>query len=83
MKQDTPVIILAGGFGTRLSTVVKDVPKPMAPINGKPFLHYIFKELQHQKIKQVVLSVGHLKEVIQDYFQDKLSWNFYSICHRK
>ena len=70
MKQNTPVIILAGGFGTRLSTVVKDVPKPMAPINGKPFLHYIFKELQHQKIKQVVLSVGHLKEVIQDYFQD-------------
>ena len=70
MKQDTPVIILAGGFGTRLSTVVKDVPKPMAPINGKPFLYYIFKELQHQKIKQVVLSVGHLKEVIQDYFQD-------------
>ena len=70
MKQDTPVIILAGGFGTRLSTVVKDVPKPMAPINGKPFLHYIFKELEHQKIKQVVLSVGHLKEVIQDYFQD-------------
>ena len=70
MKQDTPVIILAGGFGTRLSTVVKDVPKPMAPINGKPFLHYIFKELQHQKIKQIVLSVGHLKEVIQDYFQD-------------
>lgn len=66
----TPVIILAGGFGTRLSTVVKDVPKPMAPINGKPFLHYIFKELQHQKIKNVVLSVGHLKEVIQDYFQE-------------
>ena len=42
----------------------------MAPINGKPFLHYIFKELQHQKIQQAVLSVGHLKEVIQDFFQD-------------
>lgn len=41
----------------------------MAPINGNPFLHYIFKELQHQKIKQVILSVGHLKEVIQDFFQ--------------
>lgn len=41
----------------------------MAPINGKPFLHYIFKELQHQKIKSVILSVGHLKEVIQDFFQ--------------
>jgi len=70
MKQDTPVIILAGGFGTRLSTVVKDVPKPMAPINDQPFLHYIFKELQHQNIKEVVLSVGHLKDVIQDFFQD-------------
>lgn len=42
----------------------------MAPVNGKPFLHYIFKELQHQKIQQAVLSVGHLKEIIQDYFQD-------------
>lgn len=62
---------MAGGFGTRLSSVVKDVPKPMAPINDKPFLHYIFKELQHQNIQQVVLSVGHLKEVIQDFFQDK------------
>lgn len=42
----------------------------MAPINDKPFLHYIFKELQHQKIQQVILSVGHLKEVIQDFFHD-------------
>ncbi len=67
----TPVIILAGGFGTRLRTVVKDIPKPMAPINGKPFLHYIFQELAFQQIQQVVLSVGHLKEIIQDYFQDK------------
>jgi len=49
---------------------VKDVPKPMAPIQGKPFLHYIFKELQHQNIENVVLSVGYLKELIQDYFQD-------------
>lgn len=65
----TPVIILAGGFGTRLSTVVKDVPKPMAPINGKPFLHYIFKELQQQKIQKVILSVGYLKEIIQAYFK--------------
>lgn len=69
-QQQTPVIILAGGFGTRLSAVVKDVPKPMAPINEQPFLHYIFKELEHQNIKNVILSVGHLKEVIQDFFQD-------------
>lgn len=42
----------------------------MAPINGNPFLHYIFKELQHQNIKEVVLSVGHLNEVIQDFFSE-------------
>ncbi len=70
-EHHTPVIILAGGFGTRLSTVVKDVPKPMAPVNGKPFLHYIFRELQQQKIQHAILSIGHLKEVIQDYFQDE------------
>lgn len=76
IHHNTPAIILAGGFGTRLSTVVKDVPKPMAPVNGKPFLHYLFKELHHQGIRNAVLSVGHLKEVIQDYFQD----SYLNIC---
>lgn len=66
----TPVIILAGGFGTRLSTVVKDVPKPMATINGKPFLHYIFQALQQQEIKKIVLSVGYKHEIIKDFFQE-------------
>ena len=37
-----PAIILAGGLGTRLRSVVQDLPKPMAAINGKPFLHYLF-----------------------------------------
>ncbi len=64
------MIILAGGFGTRLSSVVKDVPKPMAPIHGKPFLHYIFRELQQQQMQQVILSVGYLNQVVQDYFGD-------------
>jgi D-glycero-alpha-D-manno-heptose 1-phosphate guanylyltransferase len=70
MKQQTPVIILAGGFGTRLSAVVKDLPKPMANINGKQFLHYIFKALQQQNISTIILSVGYKHEIIQDYFQD-------------
>lgn len=64
----TPVILLAGGFGTRLSSVVKDVPKPMASINGKPFLHYIFQALSQQKIEKVILSVGYKNEIIKDYF---------------
>jgi D-glycero-alpha-D-manno-heptose 1-phosphate guanylyltransferase len=64
-------IILAGGFGTRLQEVVKDVPKPMAPVNSKPFLEYIFSYLKHYEIKKVVLSVGYLSEIIQNHFKNK------------
>ncbi|MBF7068204.1 D-glycero-D-manno-heptose 1-phosphate guanosyltransferase [Campylobacter volucris] len=63
-------IILAGGFGTRLKSVVQDLPKPMAPINDKPFLEYIFKYLKKQGIKEVILSVFYKKEVIKEYFKD-------------
>lgn len=61
-------IVLAGGFGTRLQTVISDVPKPMAPINGKPFLTHVFHYLKKYGINHIVLSVGHLHEVIEDYF---------------
>jgi D-glycero-alpha-D-manno-heptose 1-phosphate guanylyltransferase len=61
-------IILAGGFGTRLQEVVKDVPKPMAPINNIPFLDYLLKYLAHYGVKRVVLSVGYLSDkVIMHY----------------
>ena len=63
-------IILAGGFGTRLQTVVKDVPKPMADINGYPFLRYLLDALLKQGISKVILSVGYKKEVIKAYFDD-------------
>jgi D-glycero-alpha-D-manno-heptose 1-phosphate guanylyltransferase len=63
-----PVIILAGGLGTRLKGVIKDVPKPMAPVNGRPFLHYIFTYLRRQGIKQVILSIGFKSESIKEYF---------------
>ncbi|AEA34633.1 D-glycero-D-manno-heptose 1-phosphate guanosyltransferase [Hippea maritima] len=64
-------IVLAGGLGTRLRSVVSDVPKPMAPINDKPFLEYILEFLNNQNIKKVILSVGYKWEVIKDYFGDK------------
>ena len=64
-------IVLAGGLGTRLRSVVSDVPKPMAPINDKPFLEYILEFLNHQNIKKVILSVGYKWEVIKDYFGNK------------
>jgi len=63
-------IILAGGFGTRLRSVIADVPKPMAPINGKPFLAYLIDYLKSQGVTKVILSVHYLREKIQDYFQE-------------
>ena len=63
-------IILAGGFGTRLQSVVKDVPKPMADINGKPFLEYLLEYLLQFNITKVVLSVGYKQEIIKNYFKN-------------
>jgi D-glycero-alpha-D-manno-heptose 1-phosphate guanylyltransferase len=61
-------IILAGGFGTRLREVVADVPKPIAPIAGQPFLNYILKYLKHFGFDKAVLSVGYQGEKIQDLY---------------
>ena len=61
-------IVLAGGLGTRLRSTVSDVPKPMAPINGRPFLDLLMSSLSKKGIKRVILSVGYMSEVIEDYF---------------
>lgn len=60
-------IILAGGFGTRLQTIVKEVPKPMAPISGKPFLFWLINYLQKNGVTKFVFSLGYLHQVIEDY----------------
>jgi D-glycero-alpha-D-manno-heptose 1-phosphate guanylyltransferase len=62
-------IILAGGFSTRLQSVVKDVPKPMAPVNGIPFLNYQLNYLKHFGIKEVIISTGHLAEKISSRYK--------------
>ncbi len=60
-------IILAGGLGTRLRSVVADVPKVMATVAGKPFLHYIIKKLIDEKVARIVLAVGYKHEIIQAF----------------
>lgn len=64
-------IVLAGGLGTRLRSVVSDLPKPMAPIGEKPFLEYILKYLKNNGITKAILSVGYKWETIKEYFGDK------------
>ncbi len=61
------VAILAGGLGTRLRSVVSEVPKCMAPVAGKPFLWYLLEQLRRYDVERVILSVGYLREVIQDW----------------
>lgn len=64
-------IILAGGFGTRLKDVVSDLPKPMAPVNGTPFLTYLLNYLQKYGIQNVIISTGFLSEKISTYYKNK------------
>lgn len=61
-------IVLAGGFGTRLRQVVADVPKPMAPIAGRPFLEILLGSLARKGFHRVILSLGFMAEKISSHF---------------
>ncbi len=61
-------IVLAGGLGTRLRSEIGEFPKPLAPIDGEPFLTYVFKYLQKNGINRVVLSVGYKWELIEAHY---------------
>lgn len=64
-------IILAGGLGTRLKDVIgEDIPKPMAPVNGHPFLEYLLIYLDKWGVSRVVMATGYRHEVIEDFFGD-------------
>lgn len=66
-------IILSGGLGTRLRNVVKDVPKPMAPIGERPFLDYVLASLHGAPISEVVIAAGYKATAIANYFAEKPS----------
>jgi D-glycero-alpha-D-manno-heptose 1-phosphate guanylyltransferase len=61
-------IILAGGLGTRLQPLVSDRPKPMALVNGKPFLSYLLNYLDKNSFTHVILAVGFKFEIVSNYF---------------
>ena len=68
-------VILAGGLGTRLRGVIGEIPKCMAPIDGKPFLQYQLEWLSRFDISHVVLSVGYLREQVIDFVNSR-DWPF-------
>lgn len=63
-------VVLAGGLGKRLRTVVNDVPKPMADIGGTPFLELLIREILFSDPERIIICVSYKKEVIQKYFGD-------------
>lgn len=64
-------IILAGGRGTRISHIQPDLPKPMIPVDGRPFLEWVIRYFASQGVHRFVVSLGHLAEVAERYFDER------------
>lgn len=64
------VVILAGGLGTRLKPITEKIPKPMAPVRGKPFLFWQLEDVKRQGFTRILLLVSYLGEQIQDFFKN-------------
>lgn len=69
-------ILLAGGLGTRLKSVVSDRPKPMALIEERPFMEYVTRQLTRHGIEDIVFAVGYKGSMVEDYFKDGTGFGF-------
>lgn len=74
------VVIMAGGKGTRIASIKNDVPKPMIEIGGKPILQWQIENLRACGLTDIILVIGHLGEVIQEYFRDGSSFGVSISC---
>lgn len=66
LRMPAEAIVLAGGFGTRLRAVVRDVPKPLAPVAGRPFLAWLLDGLARQGIARVILATGYMGAIVRE-----------------
>lgn len=66
-------IILAGGFGTRLQSVVKDLPKPLALVSNKPFLYWLIRYLQEQGVTKFIFSLGYLHKQVEYFLSNEFA----------
>lgn len=65
MPRAEEAIVLAGGLGMRLRSVVADLPKALAPVAGRPFLAYLLDQLASNGLRRVILATGYMAEAIQ------------------
>lgn len=73
--QDTPAVLLVGGKGTRLQTVLHSTPKPLARVGNMPFLELLVLQLHSQGVHRIVMCTGHLADQIEDEFGDGKKWD--------
>ncbi len=83
MNSIDQVIILAGGLGTRLKDTVPDLPKCMAPINGKPFITYVIEYFQSQGIENFIFALGYKSEMFEDFLASRLPADKYQLSIEK
>lgn len=74
------VVILCGGLGTRLRSIVSDRPKVLAPIHGRPFLDYLLRYLEREGVDEVVLSTGHLGHLVEQFVAESRPWRVRIRC---
>ncbi|OLD57956.1 MAG: hypothetical protein AUI54_00790 [Acidobacteria bacterium 13_1_40CM_2_56_5] len=72
--EQTPVVILAGGKGTRLMPYTTSLPKPLMPVGEYPILDILLRQLASQGFRRITLAVGHLAGLIQAYFKEGQDW---------
>lgn len=71
-------ILLAGGLGTRLRSVVSDRPKPMALIEGRPFMEYVTRALARDGITDIIFAVGYKGSMVEEHFGDGKQFGFHA-----
>ncbi len=75
-----PLLVLAGGFGTRLRAVVSEVPKPLAPVVGHPYLRYLIQQWRLQGVNDLVFLLHHQSKMIEAYLNALLDQGEFGEC---
>lgn len=73
MENNFEILILCGGEGRRLRSMISEVPKPMAPIGEKPFLDYLVRAIEKQGYKNFCFLTGYKSEIISEYFKNNFN----------
>jgi len=68
--EDVTAVILAGGLGTRLRGIIGEMPKPMAPVLGKPFIEWIIQYLRREGLRRVIISAGYRADILLEHFHN-------------